>query len=95
MVRACACTCTCTVDAWHGMLVSICIPHASSGLQGADADITYISPISPLYLTYIFPTSSLYLQSADAAKVCGYGYLLGEIDILVIGMFAPRGRRNE
>jgi len=58
--------------------VSICIPHASSDLQGADADITYISPISPLHLTYIFPTSSLYLQSADAAKVCGYKYLLGE-----------------
>ena len=58
--------------------MSICIPHASSDLQGADADITYISPISPLYLTYIFPTSSLYLQSADAAKVCGYKYLLSE-----------------
>ena len=61
------------------MWVSICIPHASSDLQGADADITYISPISPLYLTYIFPISSLYyLQSADAAKVCGYKYLIGE-----------------
>ena len=31
-----------------------------------------------LYLTYISPISSLYLQSAGAAKECGYGYLLGE-----------------
>ena len=60
------------------MWVSICIPHPSSDLQGADADIAYISPISHLYLHYISPISSLYLQSAGAAKECGYGYLLGE-----------------